>query len=93
MKLTVLVLLLVAHLVASSRHCNPVIAYHGSDCTCESKLPYQVQAPEQKPSPVQFQSYAFAIHYPLVKKQHQHEPATYDVQVQQAGEKESQKKL
>lgn len=54
-----------------------------------SRLPYQVETPQDQNNPVQFRAYTFAIKYPFGNIQHDDTPTTYDAQVQQAaGEKE-----
>lgn len=96
MKLTcLLVLFIVAPLVfsAPSGPCNPAIAYHGSECNCESKLPYQVQSPAEAPRPVQVQTYQFAIRYPVQQNEEKRMSQVYDAKVQQVQINPDQKLL
>lgn len=94
MKFTCFVVLLVVPLVfsAPSRPCNPAIAFHGSGCNCEQKLPYSIQAPET-PGPVQYQTYSFAISYPQKHQDEKHQSQIYDAQVQQVQNNPEQTKL
>lgn len=97
MKLTCIVVLIVAGLAfgAPSGPCNPAIAYHGSECNCESKLPYVVQTAEVQAPQAQYQSYQFAIRYP-VKPQGDamsRPSQVYDAQVQQVQPNPDQKLL
>lgn len=90
---SVLLLLVVLQLSAASRPCDPRISYHGSECTCESKLPYEVQKPENQ-KPIQLHTYAFAVRYPVPERRDDdHEVRKLDVEVQRTQVKEVEKKM